>query len=115
MYLIGALAAAVGTGGTYDYQRMGPQSADLSNGKDDSLAADLFGTFQQLPQFRDVSNFNVGLFSQQAGLTLDETLTIAGGYASIASSNARPANPNGLDTRTAQFIKAGYQAGATAF
>jgi len=37
--------------------------------------------FTQLRQFRDVSNFNVGLYMQQAGFTLDETLSIAGGFA----------------------------------
>ena len=119
MYLFAVLGAAVGTGGAFDYQREGPQSAILadilSRGNDDSLAADLLGTFQELPQFRDVSNFNVGLFSQQAGLTLDETLSTAGRYAATFSANARPANPNGLDPQTAQFIKAGYKAGEAAF
>jgi hypothetical protein len=97
------LGKAVGTGGQFDEQRMGPQSDVLTGG------------FQQLPQFRDASNFNVGLFSQQAGLTLDQTLQTAGDFAKHFSSNASPNSPYGLDSRTAEFIRVGYQAGATAF
>ena len=97
------LGRAVGTGGQFDDQRMGPQSDDL------------FGGFQQLPQFRDVSNFNVGLFSQQAGMTLDQTLQTAGDFAKHFSSNYSPSSPYGLDPRTAEFIRVGYQAGATTF
>lgn len=101
-YLVGTLAAAVGRGGNYDYQRMGPQSAVLG-----------LGMFQQLPQFRDVSNFDVGLFAQQAGLTLDETLKFAGVYAQIMSSNKNPDRPYGLDPRTAELTILGYTTGAT--
>lgn len=106
-FLVGALAAAVATGGQYDYQRVGPQSAVLT----DRLTGG--NSFQQLPQFRDVSNFNVGLFAQQAGLTLDETLRIAGTYASKMSSNSSPGSPYGLSPQTAQFTILGYQAGAS--
>jgi hypothetical protein len=82
---------------------MGPQSDVLTGG------------FQQLPQFRDVSNFNVGLFAQQAGMSLDSTLQTAGEFAQHFSSNASPNSPYGLDSRTAEFIRVGYQAGATAY
>jgi hypothetical protein len=58
-----------------------------------------------------VSNFNVGLFSQQAGLTLVMTLGLAGLYASKNSSNYRPDQPYGLDPQTREFIERGYEAG----
>jgi RHS repeat-associated protein len=101
--LVTSLGTNVGTGGNFDEQRMGPQSDVLTGG------------FQQLPQFRDASNFNVGLFSQQAGMTLDQTLQTAGDFARGASSNYSPNQPYGLAPQTAEFIRVGYQAGATAF
>jgi RHS repeat-associated protein len=97
------LGKAVGTGGQFDDQRMGPQSDVLTGG------------FQQLAQFRDVSNFNVGLFSQQAGMTLDQTLQTAGDFAKHFSSNYSPNSPYGLAPQTAEFIRTGWQAGATQF
>jgi hypothetical protein len=54
---------------------------------------------------------NVGLFVQQTGLTLDETLTVAGGYAGLLSSNARPDQPHGLDPTAARFITEGFHIG----
>lgn len=90
-YLYWSLYAYLSHGGTFDYQRQGNP---------------LTG-YTQLPQFRDVSNFNVGLFAQQAGLTLDQALSFAGTYAGIFSGNARPNQSYGLDSRTAQFIQSG--------
>jgi RHS repeat-associated protein len=101
--LADSLATNVGTGGNFDDQRMGPQSDDLTGG------------FQELPQFRDASNFNVGLFSQQVGMTLDQTLQVAGNFAKHFSSDYSPDQPYGLSPQTAEFIRAGYQAGETAF
>ncbi len=95
-YLVAELYANVGTGGRFDYQRQGS----------------LLGGYKQLRQFRDVSNYNVGLFCQGTGLTLDETLDIAGFYARHFSSNKRPDQPHGIDPRTAEFIEAGYRAAA---
>jgi hypothetical protein len=95
-YLMSALNAAVGQGGTYDYQR----SRNPFNGK-----------YFQLRQFRDVSNFNVGLIAQAAGLTIDETLSIAGGLAYFESSNYSPNNPYGLSLQTAAFIRLGFAYG----
>jgi RHS repeat-associated protein len=95
LYLYSQLGLNVGQGGTFDYQRQG----------------NMITGYTQLPQFRDVSNFNVGLFSQQAGLTLNETLATAGLFASAFSSNARPNQPYGLDPRTAQFITTGFNIG----
>ncbi len=95
-YLMSALNAAVGQGGTYDYQRR----RNPFNGK-----------YFQLPQFRDVSNFNVGLVTQAAGLTLDETLSIAGSLAYFESSNYSPNNPYGLSLQTAAFIRLGFYYG----
>src|SRR5262249_19255726 len=45
------------------------------------------------------------------GLTLDTTLTIAGAYARLASSNYSSNNPYGLSPQTAQFIQAGFKIG----
>jgi hypothetical protein len=89
----------VGTGGKYDYQREGNQ-----------VFGHVFG-FTQKPQFRNVSNVNVGLFAHQAGMTLEDTLKEAGEYARHFSSNAKPDQPYGLDPRTAEFIVTGYNIG----
>jgi hypothetical protein len=92
----------VGHGGAFDYQRSGNQFLGLlTHG----------ATFTQLPQFRSVSDVNVGLFCQQAGLTLDETLSIAGRYPRLFSSNSKPDQPDSLDPITAQFIITGYNLG----
>jgi hypothetical protein len=94
-YLVAAARANLTQGGTFDYQR-----------KRDSQG------FIQLPQFRPVANFNVGLYMQQAGVfSLDETLQIAGRFAGHMSSNARPDQPYELDPVTAHWIEQGYRAG----
>jgi hypothetical protein len=86
----------VGQGGKFDYQRQGS-----------------FATgFTQLPDFRDVSGFNAGLFCQQAGFSLNETLLMSGVYAFGHSSNSDHSGPYRLDSRTAGFIIEGYKAGA---
>jgi hypothetical protein len=51
--LIGSINGAVGHGGAFDYQRS---------------REGFFSPFVQLPQFRDVSNFNVGIYMQQTGI-----------------------------------------------
>lgn len=94
-YLYGSLGFHFGYGGIFDYQRQG-----------NSITG-----FTQLPQFRNVSNFNVGLFGHQAGLSLDDTKLISGAYARAFAKNAIPANPYGLDPHTANFIERGYEAG----
>jgi len=69
--------------------------------------------FAQLPEFRDVSNFNVGLYMQQTGQFSEEgTLSLAGTFARYFSSNYTPEKPYGLDPRTASLIREGYRAGA---
>lgn len=100
-YLAMELRRNLRQGGVFDFQRernTDPNSSD---------------EFKHFPQFVGVSNFNVGLFCQQAGLTLDETLTIAGRYARFRSRNAKPDQPYGLDPRQAKYIETGYQAGAS--
>jgi hypothetical protein len=94
-YLVGRLDADLGHAGSFDYQRKG----------------NLLTGYTQLRQFRDVSNFNVGLYCQQAGMTLNDTLSAAGRFANLFSSNARPDEPHGLDPKTAQFIIAGFNVG----
>ena len=93
--LLTNLGLNVGTGGVYDYQRQG----------------DPFSGFTQYPEYRPIADINVGLFSQQAGLTLNETLSVAGAYASHFSSNASAQNPYGLNPATAGYISQGYQIG----
>jgi RHS repeat-associated protein len=96
-YLAVELKQTLRQNGDYDYQR----------------ASFVKGDLQQLPQFRDVSNFNVGLLGQQAGLSLNELLTIAGTYARFNSSNYSPDRPYGLDPRTKDLTVLGYQTGAS--
>jgi hypothetical protein len=100
-YLAMELRRNLRQGGVFDYQR--ERNTDPNSTKE----------FKQLRQFRDVSNFNVGLFCQQAGLTLDETLRIAGGYAGRQSSNAQRDQPYSLDPRQKKYIELGYQAGTS--
>lgn len=96
-FLTTAIASAVGTGGRFDYQRQGSY----------------FTGFTQYRQYRDVANFNVGLFMQQTGIySKREALQIAGKFAGGFSSNARPSEPFGLDPRTAFWISMGYDMGA---
>ncbi len=94
-YLYMTLDANVGQGGTYDYQRRG----------------NMITGYTQLRHFRPIANVNVGLLAQQAGLTLDETLGIAGTYARWRSSNADANAPYGLDPVTLHYIKRGYEIG----
>lgn len=91
------LRAAIAQGGEFDYQR--------------KAAVGEKSGFVQLRQFWNVSNFNVGLFMQQAGAPLWLTLEIAGWYAWKNSSNYSPDEPSGLHPRTREFIARGYKAG----
>jgi RHS repeat-associated protein len=100
-FLAGALGSNVGTGGQFDYQRMGPQSDILTGG------------FQQLRQFKAVSNFNVGLFAQQAGLTIDDLKNIGGAFFKAFSTNKDRSGPNGIDPETYHFWVEGFQAGGS--
>lgn len=96
--LVGSIGGALGQSGRFDYQRSGNH---------------LTG-FIQLPQFRDVSNFNVGLYMQQTGqFSLDDTLSMAGTFSRLFSSNYTSDAPFGLDPRTQALIRSGYQAGAS--
>lgn len=89
----------VGIGGIFDYQRRA-----YPFGEDG---------FTQLPQFRNVSNFNVGLLWQQTGYPLWLALIVAGQYAAENSRNYRPDQPFGLDPPTREWIERGYRAGAS--
>ena len=86
-------------GGIFDYQRAWDEGVK--------------GGFRQLPQFRHVANFNIGLYAQQAGLPLDETLGIAGLYAWWKSKNYASGAPYGIDPEDTEFITKGFQAGAS--
>jgi hypothetical protein len=96
-YLVATLVSHFGHGGLFDYQRQGNAIAG----------------YTQLPQFRHVSNFNIGLFAQQAGMSLDEALGYAGLYAQFLSSNTKADQPFGLDSESREFIAKGFQAGAS--
>jgi hypothetical protein len=95
LYLYSALGLGAGQGGTYDHQRSG----------------NMITGYTQLPQFRPIANVNVGLLAQQAGLTLEETLGIAGMYARLRSSNADANGLYGLDHRTLHYITRGHEIG----
>ena len=99
----------VGTGGRFDYQRKGNQFAGLAAHFISGLPRAFH--FTQLRQFLPIANINVGVWSQQAGFTLDQTLTLAGRFAREFSSNARPNTRYGLDPRTEHFIREGYRIG----
>ena len=89
----------LGQGGRFDYQRLWSPDAAAPG-------------YLQLRQFRDVSNFNVGLYMQKVGLfPRDWVLEIAGEYAKEHSSNYMPGEPYGLDPRVKRWIERGYEAG----
>ena len=98
----------VGTGGQFDYQRQGDQFLGI-------LAERIPGLqqfrFVQRRQFHPIANINVGLWAQQAGLTLEQTLELSGWYARQSSSNAEPKSEYGLAERTEHFIREGYRIG----
>ena len=94
-FLAAELGLCLSQGGIFDYQRSG----------------NFISGFEHYSDFRDVSNFNVGLFCQQVGLLLEETLKISGKFASLFSGNARPDKPYGLDPRNVEFTEAGFKAG----
>lgn len=89
-YLALKLKRDLGQGGNFDYQR---DSSEYRG------------------EYRNVSNFNVGLYCQQAGLTLDETRTVAGAYAKLFSNNPGARDTYGLTNEQRRFIDLGYRAG----
>ena len=93
--LAASLGALVGQGGIYDYQRRGNRITG----------------YTQLPHFRNISNVNVGLAGQQAGLSLDELLEISGKFARVFSSNFDPKEPYGLPAQNRRYIEIGYEIG----
>lgn len=93
--LAGSLGALVGQGGIYDYQRRGNRMTG----------------YTQFPHFRNISNVNVGLAGQQAGLSLDKLLEISGQFARIFSSNFDPKEPYGLPAQNRRYIEIGYEIG----
>jgi hypothetical protein len=94
-YLALELGRHLGHAGTYDYQRSG----------------NMITGYTQYPRFRPIANVNVGLLGQQAGLTLEEVLNIAGTFAGLRSSNANSNAPYGLDSQPLRYIKRGYEIG----
>lgn len=95
-YLYAAAGMNVGQGGVFDYQREGNHAQG----------------FVQYPHFRNVSNFNVGLFAHQAGMSLEETLRISGAFSRLFG-RTDTAQPYALQKQTADFIKKGFEASAS--
>ncbi|MBS0219400.1 MAG: hypothetical protein JSR91_01540 [Proteobacteria bacterium] len=97
-YAYFTLRPYLGHGGTFDYQRRA-----YSFGKDG---------LTQLRQFRNVSNFNVGLLGQQANLSLDPLLLATALYAAATGSPVfRVDQPYFLDPQTRELIEQGYRIG----
>jgi hypothetical protein len=94
-YLLMTVGRNLGHGGVFDYQRRG----------------NMLAGYRQFRDFKHVSNFNIGLFAQQAGLTLEEALGISGRFASMFSKNAQPDQPYGLDPEDTDYIRRGFAAG----
>ena len=94
-YLGTMLGVNLGHAGTFDYQRRG----------------NMIAGYTQLPQYAHVSNFNVGLFAQQAGLPLEQILWIAGKFACNFSRNAKENEPYCLHPEQLQYITMGYKTG----
>jgi hypothetical protein len=94
-YLGTMLGANLGHAGTFDYQRR----------------ENMITGYTQLPQYAHVSNFNVGLFAQQAGLPLEQILWIAGKFACNFSRNAKENEPYCLHPEQLQYITRGYKTG----
>ncbi len=95
LVLMAGLGKLVGHGGIFDYQRRGNRITG----------------YTQLPHFRNISNVNVGLVGQQAGLSLDEVLQISGWFAQAFSRNSDPKDPYGLSEQTRRYIEKGYEIG----
>jgi hypothetical protein len=97
----------VAAGGRFDYQRKGNQLG--------GLAAELLHgpralEFTPLRQFRPISNINVGLWGQQAGLTLDETLKLADWWSTFIG-RTNPKSAYNLYSKTELYIREGYRIG----
>jgi hypothetical protein len=86
-------------GGIFDYQRRGFPG---------------FTTFY--PEFRDVSNFNIGVFAQQAGISETTISRIAGAFAVVrGATNAQRIGwdpQNWMPTQNRRMIHLGYSLGA---
>jgi len=94
-FMYDALRDNLGHGGAFDYQRR----------KNDQ------GSFTFLDQFRGVANYNVGLFCQQAGFSLDQTFAMARTYALTHSDIRRLPSAYYLDDFNKYYIQQGWKAG----
>jgi hypothetical protein len=97
LFFVVGLGATLGHAGVFDYQREG---------------SFIFG-YTQHREFLDISNVNIGVFAQQAGLPEKLTLWLAGMFALMASSNARPNQPYFQETQNVDLIRLGYKIGAS--
>ena len=89
------------TGGRFDFQRSGGQIDGLLHG------------FEFHKEFVNVSNVNVGLWLQQAGYSLHDTLKLAGTYAAHFSGQTARRTQYGLTTDQEDYITTGWKLGAS--
>jgi hypothetical protein len=96
---VAGLGASLGTYGFFDYQRKGfPGSTPM-----------------YYSQYRDLSNFSIGVFGQQAGMSETAIARIAGLFAGLFSSNAHPgfSDPqNWMALQNREMIHLGYSLSA---
>jgi hypothetical protein len=92
---VAGLGAYLGHYGVFDYQRKGLPPF----------------TTKFYPQYIRVSNFNIGVFAQQAGVPEKVILAIAGAYARVLSNNATADQLYGL-TQNREMIHLGYSLSA---
>lgn len=95
----GEATSALAPGGRFDFQRSGNQIAGL-----------LFG-FEQLTQYRDVSNVNVGLWLQQAGYSLEDALAFAGEYSKRFSGQTEKRTRYGVTELQQYYAIVGWRMG----
>jgi hypothetical protein len=93
-FLLTSLGVTLGHAGLFDYQREG----------------NMVTGYVQHREYRDVSNFNIGVLGQRAGIPEPAMLYLAGGFALFFSSNAMPDKPYFQDPRNVYFIQSGYAA-----
>jgi hypothetical protein len=95
-YLGLELGLSLGRAGLFDYQREGS----------------FLTGYTPFSQWINVSNFNVGLFCQQAGLSLDQTTTIAGTFSTATfASNRNKEQPYSPNSDQYKYVLMGYRAG----
>jgi len=92
-----SLGIYLGQGGWFDYQRQGNRITSLT----------------PLPHYRDVSNFNVGLFRQQAGCHLTKHCELPEVMPVSFPIDTKRDQSYGLEQRTRSMIATGFNMSAS--